>query len=224
MPEAGFLDEKRASAGSLTIVIALHAAAITAVMLSKTEFVRKAITPIEIIQIPEDKPPPPVEPEPRSESEVRQKTVVTQVPPKIVVERPVETVFERADDIEPVFDLRPSGDVVTKPVPLPLPEPKPVPVPEPVRKDAQMLASAQLQPPYPASEERAGTEGSVTVRVRIGADGRVKEVEKVRGSNDAFFRATQQQALRHWRFKPATVDGQPVETSKVMTVHFQLTA
>jgi protein TonB len=60
--------------------------------------------------------------------------------------------------------------------------------------------------------------------VLIGADGRVKAVEKLRATSDAFFRATEQQALRHWRFKPATVDGRPVEARKVMTVHFQLMA
>lgn len=87
-----------------------------------------------------------------------------------------------------------------------------------------MLASSELQPPYPASEQRAENEGSVTVRILIGTDGRVKSVEKVRGASDAFFRATEQQALRHWRFKPATVDGRPVESRKVMTVHFRLMA
>jgi protein TonB len=64
----------------------------------------------------------------------------------------------------------------------------------------------------------------VTIRVLIGTDGRVKAVEKVRTASDAFFRATESQALRHWRFKPATLDGKPVESSKVMTVHFRLLA
>jgi protein TonB len=113
--------------------------------------------------------------------------------------------------------------VIADPVPVPLPDP-PKPVAEPVRKEATMLASSELQPPYPASEERAENEGSVTVRILIGTDGRVKSVEKVRGANDAFFRATEQQALRHWRFRPATVDGRPVESRKTITVHFRLTA
>ncbi len=66
--------------------------------------------------------------------------------------------------------------------------------------------------------------GSVTVVVTIGTDGRVKNVEKVRAASEAFYRATEQQALRHWRFKPATVDGKPVESRKTMTVHFRLDA
>jgi protein TonB len=30
--------------------------------------------------------------------------------------------------------------------------------------------------------------------------------------------------LRHWRFKPAMLDGKPVESWKVMTVRFEMTA
>jgi protein TonB len=64
----------------------------------------------------------------------------------------------------------------------------------------------------------------VTVRLLIGADGRVKAVEKVRAASDAFWRATERQALRHWRFTPAMVDGKPVESRTTVTVHFELTA
>ena len=60
------------------------------------------------------------------------------------------------------------------------------------------------------------------MRVRIGPDGRVKSAEKIRATHDDFFRATLQHALRNWRFKPATVDGRPIESSKVMTLHFTL--
>ena len=89
---------------------------------------------------------------------------------------------------------------------------------------ARLDSSSELQPPYPAAEERAEVEGSVVIRILIGTDGRVKAVEKVRATSDAFFRATERQALRHWRFKPATVDGRPVESRQTMTVRFQLNA
>jgi protein TonB len=62
----------------------------------------------------------------------------------------------------------------------------------------------------------------VTVRIVIGADGRVKQVEKLKATSDAFFRATEQQALRHWRYKPATLDGKPVESRTTVTVRFRL--
>lgn len=79
-----------------------------------------------------------------------------------------------------------------------------------------------LQPPYPSSEEQAEREGKVTVRLAIGTDGRVKAIDKVSATSDAFFTATQRHALRSWRFSPATVDGKPVESRKVLTVHFRL--
>ena len=81
-----------------------------------------------------------------------------------------------------------------------------------------------FQPPYPAAEERAGQEGVVTVRVLIGVDGRVKQVEQLAAASDAFWRVTERQALGHWRFRPATRDGVPVEQWKTMTVRFRLQA
>jgi protein TonB len=67
-----------------------------------------------------------------------------------------------------------------------------------------------------------GTEGIVTLRVLIGPDGRVKSAEKVRATNDIFYQATLRHALRNWRFRPATLDGRPIESSKVMSLHFEL--
>ena len=79
-----------------------------------------------------------------------------------------------------------------------------------------------FQPPYPAAEQRAGQEGVVTVRVLIGVDGRVRQVEQVAAASDAFWRVTERQALGRWRFRPATRDGVPVEQWKTMTVRFRL--
>ena len=80
----------------------------------------------------------------------------------------------------------------------------------------------ELQPPYPPSEQREGHDGRVTVRVRIGADGRVREVQRMSATSDAFFRATERQALSRWRFRPATRDGVAEEAWKTMTVTFVL--
>ena len=218
----GFLEQRTRSPGSLTVVVALHAAAITGLMLWKTDFVAKVVTPLTVKHIPDTPPPPPEPPRSEPKPEIRQKSAIDQVKPLIRTDRPADIVLEPMPDIQPRFDPGPIGDTIGEPAPIPIPQPQPVP--EPVRKEATMLASSELQPPYPASEQRAQQEGSVTVRILIGTDGRVKSVEKVRGASDAFFRATEQQALRHWRFKPATLDGRPVESRKVTTVHFRLTA
>jgi protein TonB len=65
-------------------------------------------------------------------------------------------------------------------------------------------------------------EGFATVRVLIGTDGRVKQVEAVKASDPAFLDATRKQALAKWRFLPATRDGEAVESWREMTVRFQL--
>ncbi|MEA3013527.1 MAG: periplasmic protein TonB [Sphingomonadales bacterium] len=96
--------------------------------------------------------------------------------------------------------------------------------PLPVRREAQVdprYANA-LQPPYPPSEQRAQRGGTVRVRVTVAPDGRVTAVQQLEATNAAFGRATERQALSRWRFRPATLDGRPVQGSIVMTVHFRI--
>ena len=223
MPEGGFLEQKQKSPGSLALVLLFHAAAITALMLAKTEYERTLVEPTVVKTIPETKDPPPIpEPQPKQEAP-NPKSEIVYVPPKVPTPAQEDVVI--AKQVEVPLDLNPGppGNAVEpKPdsVPVPLPPP---PIPDPVRTEARLDPRSELQPPYPPSEQRAQNEGSVTVRLLIGPDGRVKQVEKVKAASDAFFRATEQQALRHWRFKPATLDGKPVESRTTMTVHFRLT-
>jgi protein TonB len=79
-----------------------------------------------------------------------------------------------------------------------------------------------FQPTYPPDQIREGNTGRVIVRVLIGVDGRVKDIEKVSTPSDSFWEATKRQALSKWRFKPATRDGEPYETWKIMNVSFVL--
>jgi protein TonB len=81
---------------------------------------------------------------------------------------------------------------------------------EPVRTEAR-LASGELQPPYPASEQRLEREGRVVIRVTIGPDGRVRAAQKVSATSDAFYTATERHARARWRFEPAKVDGRPID-------------
>ncbi|MEJ7926048.1 TonB family protein [Sphingobium sp. AN641] len=82
--------------------------------------------------------------------------------------------------------------------------------------------AAAFQPEYPGMMIRQGVEGKVTVRVTIGADGRVIDVERLAATSEAFWIETRRHALRKWRFRPATRDGVAVGGTKVLTVHFRL--
>ena len=60
------------------------------------------------------------------------------------------------------------------------------------------------------------------VRVLIGSDGKVKQVELVSTDSPGFFDATKRRALANWRFKPATRGGVAEESWKEMTVRFEI--
>jgi protein TonB len=205
------------------LVIALHAAVLTALMLAKTEYERVKYDPIVVTPIKEQPDPPPIpEPEPARKAPP-QDSVIQYVPPEVPSPPREDVTLGEQTEVPLKFDPGPIGKAdEPSPEPLPVPQPLPVPVPDPVRVEARLDTRSELQPPYPASEQRAQNEGSVTVRIVIGADGRVKQVEKVKATSDAFFRATEQQALRHWRYKPATLDGKPVESRTTVTVRFRL--
>ena len=223
MPEGGFLEQKPRSPGSLTIVIALHAAAIAALALSKMEVETERYTPIKIKHVLPDPTPPENTPEPpKDRAPVPPKSKIDYVKPEVpTLPRQSDVVIQPGENIKFV-DPGPSGDAeAQKPVDPPKPPPPPPPA-DPVRTQAKLDPRSELQPPYPASEQRNEAEGSVTVMLTIGADGRVKAVQKVRATSDAFFRETERHALRNWRFRHATVDGKPVESSTRMTVHFKL--
>jgi periplasmic protein TonB len=79
-----------------------------------------------------------------------------------------------------------------------------------------------LQPEYPPGLIRQEIEGSVTLRVLVGTDGRVKAIEPLRFDDAELLKATQAHALRKWRFLPATRDGAPVESWREMTVRFEI--
>jgi periplasmic protein TonB len=222
MNGGGFLEQKPRSPTGLVIVVAMHAAVITALALSKMDVpIIDRAGPLEVRNIPIPPEPKPVPPElrPQPKAEPQAQSVVFQ--PKQIVETPAREPAGVRTATEPSklnWPALPPGPVDIGPQPADPPQP----ARDPVRTDATMLASVELLPPYPAAEERAEREGGVTVRLLVGADGRVKKVERVSAASEAFWRATERHALRAWRFKPATVDGKPVESWKTISVRFVL--
>ena len=230
MAQHGFLEQRQsANPLSLGAVLLLHGAAVAALILIKGPgWVAEVTPPLVVDAIPIDKPPPPEAPPPEPDRQMPQSPSLSRidVPPR-VIQTPVPSIPS-----DPGRSV-PSLVVGTEPNPFPglasrpVPEPSiPVerPIPNPVRVDAQFdprFANA-LQPPYPVTEERAEREGDVRIRVTIGPDGRVTGTQKISATNDAFWRSTERQALSRWRFRPATVDGRPTESSKVLNVRFRL--
>jgi protein TonB len=215
MNQASIYQPRKASPTSFGLVVLLHGAAIAALVMAKMEMAppkEYTKTQVDLIRVP---PPPkelPTEPQVEvPKPQIRHVDPFVPPPP-----RPPEGQVQSTQTDRSFVDTGFHAEAE----PARQAEP-PAPPPAPVRKAARLL-SGDLEPPYPSSERIAGTEGSVTVRLAIGPDGKVVRAEKVRATSDAFFQATQRHALRNWRFKPATLDGRPVESSTVMTVHFKL--
>lgn len=77
----------------------------------------------------------------------------------------------------------------------------PVTVPRPV---------ATPSPDYPRASIRRGERGDVVVLVKVGANGRVTDVEVVSSSQHRRLDRAALAAARRWRFEPAMRGGQPV--------------
>ncbi|HZF94818.1 MAG TPA: energy transducer TonB [Allosphingosinicella sp.] len=227
MAEAGFLDPKPIRPGAAATVILLHGAAVGALLLIKNpEVVRQVFPPTTIIPVRVDPLPPPPPP-PQPEKPLVRETYVTAPPIPSPVPSPF--VVPPSPPVPPpstgeLSGTRDEGRPYVPPRPVvENPPPTPPPPREVVRTEARMT-SGDLQPPYPTAEQRLEREGRVVIRVTIGTDGRVTSAQKVSATSDAFYTATERHARSRWRFRPATVDGRPVETTKTLTVVFQLNA
>ena len=208
MHEGGFLDTRKAHPAGLGLVVAGHVAVLAAIALAPPEAIQRIDYIRTIVESIEDAaPPPPDAPPPPPRAEPRAQPAS--------VDALVKTV-----DLTPVL--------LTQPTQI---QPQQIPSVEPVRSEPVIIppvidpaAMARFQPDYPPELIRADIEGTATVRILIGSDGRVKAVEMVSATHPGFFEATRKQALRFWKFKPGTRDGITTESWRTMTVRFKIAA
>jgi TonB family protein len=98
----------------------------------------------------------------------------------------------------------------------------------PVAKDAiEIPGSVQqgklvnkVSPLYPSDAKAAGLEGSVKLRVLIGADGMMKEIRNVSGPLPLIQSSVD--AVRQWIWKPTFVDGAPTPVITEIAVNYRL--
>ena len=202
--------------GSLAVAVGLNAAIVAGLVMSVPEIRENLTKDFTAINIPIEPPPPP-EPLP---------------PPEHKATHQTRAATEQIDRTVPIVQTGDSGGLVIPPFPPPtdpgtgggidtIIDP---PARPPVMVDAvaDPRYARDFQPDYPAGERRMGNEGKVVIRVLIGPDGRVKQVERVSAASEAFWQATERQALSRWRFRPATRDGVAIESWRTMTVRFEM--
>jgi TonB family protein len=78
----------------------------------------------------------------------------------------------------------------------------------------------RVDPVYPPQARAQRITGSVVVEIRVGKDGRIRDISTVSG--DPQLAAAAVEAVRRWQYSPTLLDGTPIETTKRVTVVFRL--
>lgn len=132
---------------------------------------------------------------------------------------PREAMPDRVFAPPPPFDIAPpeggSGLTVdSRPVP---------PQTGPADHGPVGLAATHTIPPYPPLQARLSNQGTVVLRLLIGADGTVADARILHSSGtEALDRAAQEWVIAHWRYQPAIHGGVAVQSAVNVTVKFDL--
>lgn len=212
--------------GSLGLAIGVNGLILFGLSLTAPHFAPTDDPVLNVVNIPIDRPPPPIDeikpqPQPQPHDKIVKPVLsppldrvdVTRTPAQPVDVGPIPGPVDVTPSHDPLSGSGDGGGVAVAPVHPPLL----------VGPELDQRYIGLFQPTYPASERLAEREGRVVVRVLIGIDGRVKAVEQVgAATSSAFFEATRKRAFDKWRFKPGTRDGVPVEAWRTMSVRFVL--
>ena len=201
------LDGKRIAATSG--VIALHVGVLMMLMMpaqAPTPVNEEQVTLVDWLEAPPKPPlPPPLPPKPRPD-------------PKPVQQTPAPV---------PVVDPPPvSIDVAPSAVDIAAVDPPPAATsfdPQPASIFQQLATVSAPPPPYPRNALARRMEGTVVLRIHVGAGGEPLEVSVEDSSGSALL---DQAALKfvkaRWRFVPAQRDGLPTDAWALVPIEFVL--
>jgi periplasmic protein TonB len=87
----------------------------------------------------------------------------------------------------------------------------------------ELKTSTRVEPSYPPASRRAGEEGTVRLRVLVDATGKPKDVQVAQTSGFSRLDDAAKQAVRRWKFQPATNGGQAITVWTQVAITFRLT-
>jgi protein TonB len=97
------------------------------------------------------------------------------------------------------------------------------PMPTGIDRAAVSIAGTHTVPPYPPIARRLGVEGTVTLRLTVGTDGRVSAAEIVTSAGrEDLDQAAKGWILAHWRYRAALKDGTPAPAQLLASVTYSL--
>lgn len=83
-------------------------------------------------------------------------------------------------------------------------------------------AATNPDPPYPEDARAARQQGRVTLRLRIGADGRCESVKLLRSSGFSSLDESALTTVKQWRFEPARRLGRPIAMEVKHVITFEI--
>lgn len=176
-----------------------------------------AVTPLALVQmhlINEAQPQPPAQRLAAGKSVAAVATAAQASPPEqanAIAAEPPQSWPAPAPPTEPPTELRAALPAVEAGLTI-----------TPPRYDAAYLSNPA--PAYPATARRFGQQGTVWLRVRVLPDGSPAEVQLRQSSGFAWLDEAALSAVRHWRFVPATQEGQAVAAWVQVPLTFSLGA
>jgi len=151
-------------------------------------------------------PPPPPKPKPKPKPKPAPKPKLKPLPP---LEPP------------PVQPVTPPPSAV--PAPVALPNVPVAPAAPPVFVAATRASSTRNpKPEYPMIAKRRGWEGTVSLLVEVGSDGKPTSVKVRESSGRALLDQSALRTVKLWLFNPATRDGKPVDSTMTVSIVFKL--
>ena len=85
-------------------------------------------------------------------------------------------------------------------------------------QNMQRMLVYKVNPQYPEEAKKAHIKGNVRLRILIGEDGRVKDVQPIEG-NPLLSKAAME-AVRQFRYKPTKLNGTPVQVETEVDCKF----
>jgi protein TonB len=184
----------------------------------------------EIVYLPppeepiQELPPPEEEPEerPRLRTPIAPKPTPTAPrveAPRLTASLPMSGIAVQVGDLDADLDYR-----VCAPSAAPAAAARPQTAPKrpPAAADTDPVALLTPDPFYPDRARRAGIQGYVELLILVSETGEVDEVRIVESEPRGMFDDVCRRAVKRWKFRPATRDGQPAPGSVRQRIRFEL--
>jgi protein TonB len=197
-------------------VVLLHVAALWAFQAGLLRRAVEIVVPVQVVSelvtppLPPVEPPPPAPrpPEPVAQPQLKQKLnpAPPPAPKPAAVPSPAPALAAPTGVVEPQPAPSPvAAAVAESSAPA-------TPPPAPARLELPSTSADYLQnprPPYPPTSKRLGEQGTVRVRVLIGADGLAQDAQLAQSSGYPRLDTAAVDTVRKWRYVPGKRGGIP---------------